>query len=483
MIRLLIVEADGAHPAQALEHAPLLRRFAVGRITVSRVDSANQQLTRWQIPLHLAAASPSPGRSSAGLRIPPLAVGNQMTPAITIPAAAANTGTPDAPPHSTLSPLALQANLLHQGPLYPGQPVIYQLVAWLPTHLADTQISEPFSPHVTLHRLGEDEWLAPMTPNMPGRLTRSWLLQAHRAGTWRLDSPRLQGALPQTDGTLHPLFAQAAPLTLHVAPAPQQPVASRLRLQQHLEPAEQGLIHEPLIRTVTLIMEGGDGRQVQLTPVLSRPLPAGINAHPDGEQQQERFLANGGLLFEKRWRQTLLADQPGQYHLPAIELPWFNTQTGQVEVASLPAQGVRFSSPSPTPDPTTGAAEHGERLSWVLLALLLRAIGQQGPRWWRFYQLSRALPWACADHCRYLVLRWAQYRWPPPMMTLSQLPCGQHPEVAAQLAALDRACFGPLPSGDDGSWRSLASPLGREESSVITLLCRLVLGRLAVPAR
>ncbi len=55
---LLIIEADGERRSNELAITPLLRQFAVGKVTMSRISAPRQNLTRWQIPLHLLDTSP-----------------------------------------------------------------------------------------------------------------------------------------------------------------------------------------------------------------------------------------------------------------------------------------------------------------------------------------------------------------------------------------------------------------------------------------
>ena len=50
---LLVIEADGLHRDEDLNLQPLLRQFAVGRVSIQRVSAQSRSLTRWQIPLHL----------------------------------------------------------------------------------------------------------------------------------------------------------------------------------------------------------------------------------------------------------------------------------------------------------------------------------------------------------------------------------------------------------------------------------------------
>nr|WP_231554865.1 hypothetical protein [Aeromonas allosaccharophila] len=464
---LLIIEADGERQSSELEITPLLRQFAVGRVTMSRVTTPVQQLTRWQIPLH---QSNSPYDTE--VVIAPLKLGNEFTPSLTLPIRQASTAA--LPQPAAPSPLEMQASLDHQGPIYPGQPVIYRLTLWLPTSMQNPGLSELSSAYFTIRRLGSDEWIAPAQAGLPGRLTRSWLIQAKAPGLWHLDSPRLQGQLTQQGGKAQRLSARAAPLEVRVDKAPATPVATRLTLSQRLEPATTGEVGEPLVRILTLTMENGDSGQIQLAPLMAHQLPTGVQAHPDGEQQQERYR-DGKLLFERQWRQTLVAEQSGDYQLPPIDLPWFNTQSGRIEHASLPAITLTFKAATRSqPDDQRPQMALRESLWWVVLALALRALWRHGPRWCAFYRLQRALGQHQPDASRKALIQWASLRWQVPCYQSGPLPDTGHNRVGNALGELERACFARPSSSPPIEWRTLARTLRADETAGIAHLIYLL---------
>lgn len=475
---LLIIEADGERQSSELEITPLLRQFAVGRVTMSRVTTPVQQLTRWQIPLH---QSNSP--ADTGVVIAPLKLGNEFTPSLTLPSREAKTAALPQPAAS--SPLEMQASLEHQGPLYPGQPVIYRLTLWLPTDMQHPALSELSSAHFTIRRLGSDEWIAPAQAGLPGRLTRSWLVQANAPGLWHLDSPRLQGQLALQGGKPQPLSARAAPLAVRVDKAPATPVASRLILSQRLEPAAQGTVGEPLIRILTLTLENGDSSQTRLAPLMAHQLPSGLLGQPDGDRQQERYR-EGTLLFERQWRQTLVANQPGVYLLPPLTLPWFNTGTGRIEQATLPATQLLFLPVSSArPEDLPQPARERESLWWVVWALILRGVWRHGPRWHAFYRLQRALAKGQPEASRQAWCHWADLRWPPPgghnpnkrhYLNLRQERA--RPRLPALPGALARACFASPRMGQALSWQAHSRELCQYETRAIAHLLTLIAYRL-----
>ncbi|MFR9704317.1 hypothetical protein ACL00O_17690, partial [Aeromonas sanarellii] len=324
----------------------------------------------------------------------------------------------------------------------------------------------------TIRRLGDDRWESPASPGMPGRLTRKWLLQAREPGQHAIESPRLEGRLPDAapTGTEERLSARATTLFVKVDKAPLEPVASSLVLRQRLSPP-RARVGEPVIRTLTLVMEGGDGSR--LSPLPAPPLPAGLSMQPDGEQQQERFVAEGVLRFERQWRQALTAGAAGSYALPAQTLRWFNTQSGRIEEAQLPAQILVFEAgagEAAAPPPGT------QSLYWVVMAILLRTWRRRWPRWLAFYRLQRALAARAPDAARRALLAWAALRWGTPCHHLASLPCHRAPVMGPLLDGLDRACFGPPQAvGDTLHWQALALELCTRETFAIAY----ALGKLA----
>jgi hypothetical protein len=454
---LLLIDAPGHWPLDALNIQPLLRQLAVGRISrqVSMGESGPQ--TRWLIPLH--------GRADS---LPALKLGPWHIPPLAFPGKSLNqTSVADPEPR-----VVLRASIDHQGPLYPGQPFIYELRLWLPDQIMDPSLNEPEHPDLTIRRLGDDEWHPAARPGESGVLTRRWLLQARSPGQFTLMAPRLQ-ANYQLDGHAEPLSGRAAPTIIQVDKAPLPLVARRLTLSQQFTPAQSVALGEPIIRTLRLRLEDGDGNRV----AIPAPQVAGLKVLGDGGDRHERFLANGRLLFEQEWRQALRAQTPGVYLLPEIQLPWFNTQTGREERLTLAATPLSFT-PSPADQPDTQPPRPTRLgpfslLGWTLLALLLTGSLRRQTRWRAFYALQIAFCQADPDASRHALLHWAKLRWPPPrhpaITWLRDMPLD--PALAARLYTLEAACFGTLTHFDGAA---LALGLCAYETPGVATLLRRV---------
>ena len=67
--------------------------------------------------------------------------------------------------------------------------------------------------------------------------------------------------------------------------------------------------------------------------------PPGLSAYPDIPELQDRSN-RGEATAIRRQAITYVVVEPGQYQLPGVELPWWNTGTGRRETAVLPALAI-----------------------------------------------------------------------------------------------------------------------------------------------
>ena len=284
------------------------------------------------------------------------------------------------------------------------------------------------------------------------------------------------------------------PIDLEVRPIPAQFTgqhwlpATNVELTEQWQPASLKVPGgEPVTRTLMIKAEGaGVG---QLPEMNSMDLPvADIRQYPDQPVSRES-RTESGLVSQREQKTALIATRGGRYTLPAMEVPWWNTVTDQMEVARLPAHELTVSAvageaAAPAASPATPAsvapdatdqalvtAEPPNATSdrWFWLALLC-GLGWllTGLAWWRSRvssenteslprenpaaeserQLIRALENACKANdpkaVRHAFDRWAESRWP-------DLPAGnRHLQwsgaLKGKLDELNRSVF----SAEDG---------------------------------
>ena len=96
---------------------------------------------------------------------------------------------------------------------------------------------------------------------------------------------------------------------------------------------EQMKIGEPLTRTLTLQVKGAT---VSSLPELgSGKIDAQLKTYPDQPVLKEQKNRDGVVAFREE-KIAIIPSKEGTYTLPAIKIPWFNTQTNKMEVAKVP---------------------------------------------------------------------------------------------------------------------------------------------------
>jgi len=254
-------------------------------------------------------------------------------------------------------------------------------------------------------------------------------------------------------------------------------------------------VGEPVTRTVAILADGLTAAQL---PDLSMTLPDGIKSYPDQPSLKDT-VDSSGITGLRQQKIALIPTRPGTFVLPEIKLPWWNTQTGKLEIATLPQRRIDVEgtaqmptqSASPTPMPTTGqagpsatAADAGQHVAntaavadagwWPMVALGLGCAWIVTLlAWWyqrrrsgqgdsqavaininsQLAQFEQDVKKACqvndAAAARTALLNWAAMRWPataPTSLTAMAKHCPA--ALAEALVMLDRALY----ADDGGTW-------------------------------
>lgn len=96
---------------------------------------------------------------------------------------------------------------------------------------------------------------------------------------------------------------------------------------------QQMKVGEPLTRTLTVLAKGTTVGQL---PELNvSPNNAQLKTYPDQPVLQEQKKPEGLIAFREE-KIAVISSTAGHHKLPAIEIPWFNTQTQKMEIAKIP---------------------------------------------------------------------------------------------------------------------------------------------------
>ncbi|MEM8489642.1 MAG: BatD family protein [Pseudomonadota bacterium] len=104
-------------------------------------------------------------------------------------------------------------------------------------------------------------------------------------------------------------------------------------------PLDQLRIGDSVTRTITVTGEGLQGAQL---PPLDELTAAGLRSYPD--QPSINNVSNeSGVTGLRTDNVAFVAIRDGEFEIPALTVPWWNTQTNSLEYAELPARVVRVS--------------------------------------------------------------------------------------------------------------------------------------------
>ena len=97
-------------------------------------------------------------------------------------------------------------------------------------------------------------------------------------------------------------------------------------------------VGEPLTRTLTLLTIGNT--VAQLPEIQPQAEIAGLKTYPDQPVLKEQKRTEGLIAFREE-KVAYIPSKAGSYTIPAIEIPWFNTETQTMEVARIAEKTVK----------------------------------------------------------------------------------------------------------------------------------------------
>lgn len=177
---------------------------------------------------------------------------------------------------------------------------------------------------------------------------------------------------------------------------PAKKVTLKERWSEAISSIRQG---EPITRTLTLEAEG---QQSLLLPALKLNTKEGLKFYPNQPQQKETKTLKG-LRSTRIETTALIAERSGKLWLPAIEVPWWNTEKGIWELAKLDQRLIEVkpariaSEPPPVPvltqEPAADTESSWIRSSlwfylWALSVLLLLALWYWNTGWRSRFSLA-----------------------------------------------------------------------------------------------
>jgi hypothetical protein len=160
--------------------------------------------------------------------------------------------------------------------------------------------------------------------------------------------------------TVRPVRLHASLITLSVRPRPAGAIgpywlpARNVQLTASWNPSQPSArAGDPVTLDLDLQATGLTAAQLPDLSTMLR-LPAGLRAYPD-QAKLDDTVRDGALVGSRDQTIALMADAPGHYTIPTLTVSWWDTQTNQQRVATLPARMLTIVAPPGNTSATVSA--------------------------------------------------------------------------------------------------------------------------------
>ncbi|NQZ22902.1 MAG: protein BatD [Colwellia sp.] len=346
---ILKIIIDDDVNTNALNTSALLKDFIVGRTSVSSQTSmVNFKTTRTTTWSTLIIA-----KTAGDFVIPPLTIEGISTQAINVKVLAEND-----PRADKQQDLFITSNI-SVNEVYVQQQLTLTVKLHFAAELKRGSLTEPSLNEATITQIGKDKESDTIINGRRYRvIERTYTISPQKSGEFILKSPVFSGEIlvPSTRRNNMFSFSETKPvsvigdeLPLTVRPIPDTfqgtwLPSNLLAIHQNWQPELTTFkVGEPITRSITLTAAGLSEEQL---PVLEMTVPKGLKVYPD-QAQLHTGMSSGHLVSQKVRNFAIVASKSGEYQLPEINIPWWNTVTNRYQVATIAAQKITV---LPNPD-------------------------------------------------------------------------------------------------------------------------------------
>lgn len=231
--------------------------------------------------------------------------------------------------------------------------VLMTLKVYQAIDIVDGGLDVPEAENLVVERLGED---VRTQESRDGRqysvTTRRFALFPQKSGEMILEPITLSVSIPADSTRVRGFFSPTRKLSrrtdrivLNIKPRPNTDSAWWLPAKavqldsQWIGDVSTAAVDQPLTRTIVLRASGVTDSQL---PEINIPAIEGASVYA---QEPERKLGANqlGVLSELTLKWAVIPQRAGELELPSVSVDWFNTSTGSVETATLPAEKITVS--------------------------------------------------------------------------------------------------------------------------------------------
>ena len=262
--------------------------------------------------------------------------------------------------------LFLEVEATPENPYVQSQ-VLYTLRLYTRVNIAQASLNEPELADSVIEKLGEDSTYNSQVNGINYSVTeRKYAIFPQKSGQMTI-KPLILNAQVISSGrpSFNGFFSQqmtktkrveSKAIALNVKPVPAEFTgkhwisAEELHLKQEWSGDFQKMkVGEPITRTLSLLAKGTTVGQ--LPELNTAKTDDQLKAYPDQPVIQEQKKPDGLIAFREE-KIALIPSKSGDFILPAIEIPWFNTKTQKMELTQIPETTITAASiPGVAPPP------------------------------------------------------------------------------------------------------------------------------------
>lgn len=461
---ILTLTVDEFIEDRAWRPAELLPEFDVmGTSSSSTTQIINGNTRREKTFRTVAKAPAEPGDYTLG----PFTVAGTASNSLTLQVLPA-----DAPELSEQRDAFMRVEL-DRDDIYVQEQVVLTTKLYLAANLHSGNIIPPQLEDADIRQVGRDQ---DSTEVINGRMfqvfERSFVVIPQRSGQQEIRGPVFQGQINvESNRTLFPSFSSTRSVTTAATnlPLTVKPIPPNWPAQHTWLPAElvtlsvavgneassqpegeqlQVTQGEPITLTYRLTAVGPLADQLPRLDELVRQLPLeNASVYPEAPESAMN-QRNGRLVSQQTLRVAIIPHRAGTLTIPALELPWFNTELRQRQQASAPSQTIRVApgandgrqsevEPTPrqpqTPVNETAATEATAASNTPQMSLE----SSQQLRYWKIATVGFAALWLIT--LMFWLMRARRNK--RPMQAKSAAETKLDEQARADLKALQRACY------------------------------------------
>ena len=329
------------------DFSPLAENFTILNETQQRQNSLVNGRYRRTIQWILNVMA----KKTGSLSIPPISFGNDLSQPATL---LITKNTSNSQNNTNNQDLFLEVEVSSLTPYVQAQ-VIYTLRFFQKVQISQASLNEPKLIDAIIEQIGEDKnYNTELNGHTYLVTERKYAIFPQKSGTKIIkplvltanvisnNRPSFNGFFNSRQTTTKRVSSKE--ITLKVKPAPKNFSGKHWipSEQLYLEEKWSGDIHqiktgEPLTRTLTILAKGT--MVAQLPDLHTESADYKLKTYSDKPSLKEQKNADG-LISLREQKIAYIPSEPGNYTLPAIKIPWFNTKTQKMEVATIPETTV-----------------------------------------------------------------------------------------------------------------------------------------------